>query len=99
VSSSRLTMHWRGVVRKWNSKFLADGRMISMRTKHLHRSMSVNDFRADGSLSATASNMKRLTDLDDEVWIEVEIVTAAAGVQPLTEKKKGKKHRKKNHDN
>jgi hypothetical protein len=66
------------VVRKWNDKFMADGRMISMRTKHLRGSLSpLNELNTGGSLQGTANNFTRLTDLDDEVWIEVQIITTA----------------------
>lgn len=66
-----------GVVKKWNNKFIADGRMISMRTKHLHRSLQRQDFKANGTAGAAVDNMNRLTELDDEVWIEIEINTSS----------------------
>jgi hypothetical protein len=75
------------VVLKWNNKFVGDGRAISMRTKHLRRDLKRQDFKANVSFGAVVDNMDRLSALDDDVWIEIEINTSSV--------KEHKKHKSK----
>lgn len=64
----------RDVVNKWNKKFTEDGRQMKMRVAHIRARFDHTQIRADGSASGIVENHMRLAELDDEVWIEIEIL-------------------------
>ncbi|CAB9510939.1 expressed unknown protein [Seminavis robusta] len=65
-----------GVAKKWNIKFMAEDRSIFIRVKHLKSELkrNNNNMRASGTMNAALDNAERFSDIEDEIWLEFDIV-------------------------
>lgn len=64
----------RDVARKWNKKFASEGRLLKMSVVHWRTRLHRSQIRTDGTLGGVIDNHDRITELDDEAWIEIDIV-------------------------
>lgn len=63
-----------GIVKKWNNKFIEDGRPITMKLCVVSRKLNARrELRANGTISAALDNQERMTQIDYEPWIEMQI--------------------------
>lgn len=64
----------RDVAGKWNKKFASEGRLLKISVVHWRTMLHRSQIRTDGTIGSIMDNTERISELDDEAWIEIDIV-------------------------